>query len=129
MLRIANTNIDEKKQARFALTAIRGIGKNNVKFILQEVDIKPEQSLGELEEAKIVELRGYIDSNITTEDDLRRQRQGDISRLIRIGCWRGLRHKAHLPVRGQTTKTNSRTVRGNKRFTSGSGKGKPAQKT
>jgi len=129
MIRIAGVTLNGKKQARFALTPIKGVGKSNIKIILKDVGIQPTITLDELDDQKIIELRNYIESNFLVEADLRRQKQADIKRLMDISAWRGSRHKAGLPVRGQTTKVNSRTVRGNKRGSGSSGKAKPAQKT
>jgi small subunit ribosomal protein S13 len=129
MIRISGVTLDPKKQARFALTPIKGVGKSNVKVILSALGINPTTLLGDVEEEKIIELRNYLESNYLVEADLRRQKQADIKRLIDINSWRGGRHKVGLPVRGQTTKVNSRTVRGNKRGSGASGKAKPAQKT
>jgi len=128
MIRIASVTLNSNKQARFALPLIKGVGKNNVKKILDALKIEYTTKLSDLDEQKIVELRNYIESNYLVEADLRRLQLGNIKRLIDINSWRGGRHKVGLPVRGQTTKTNSRTRRGNKRSTSSSGKIKP-QKT
>jgi small subunit ribosomal protein S13 len=129
-IRIAGANINGKKQARFALTPIKGIGPTNVKKILDILSIAHNAILDDLPEETIVKLRNEIENNSgIIESDLRRFNQANIKRLIDINSHRGLRHKAGLPVRGQTTKTNSRTIRGNKRFTGGSGKGKTATKT
>ncbi len=129
MIRIVGVNLDPKKQIRFAITPIKGVGKNNVKDILKALDIIPITKLGDITDEKLVELRNYIEKTYVTEADLRRQKQSDIKRLIDINCHRGLRHKANLPVRGQTTRTNSRTCRGNKRQMSNSGRPKSASKT
>lgn len=129
MIRISGVTLNSKKQARFALTPIKGIGKNNIKLILSAVGIAPDAILNDLDEETIIELRKHIEGNYLVEADLRRQKQADIKRLIDAGTWRGARHKVNLPVRGQTTKTNSRTVRGNKRGAGSSGKPKAAQKT
>jgi small subunit ribosomal protein S13 len=122
MIRIAGVNIKGDKQAKFALTPIKGIGPTNVKTILTKLNIPFNQILDELTEEQIVKLRNEIETGNIIEADLRRLNQANIKRLIDINSHRGLRHKAGLPVRGQTTKTNSRTVRGNKRLTGGSGK-------
>jgi small subunit ribosomal protein S13 len=124
MIRIAGVLVNPKKQARFALTPIKGIGKSNVKVVLDAVGIDPVTTLSEVTDEIIVKLRNFIEDNYVTEADLRRQDQRNIKRLIEINCHRGLRHKAGLPVRGQTTKTNSRTRRGNKRQSLGSGRNK-----
>jgi small subunit ribosomal protein S13 len=129
MIRIAGVTLKENKQARFALTPIKGVGKNNVKKILLELKIKPTDTLGSLEEPKIISLRNYIETNFIVESDLRRQQQSNIKRLVDINSWKGKRHKSGLPVRGQTTRTNSRTRRGNVRKTAGSGRAKAASKT
>jgi small subunit ribosomal protein S13 len=114
MIRIAGVIINPNKQARFALSPIKGIGKSNVKKLLKELNIGFEIKLGELTEEKIVELRNHIEKNYLVEADLRRKVQADIKRLVDIKCYRGLRHTLSLPVRGQRTKTNSRTRRGKK---------------
>lgn len=129
MIRISGVTLNNKQQIRFSLSVIKGVGKNNVKDILSSLSISPTSTLDDLSEDKLVELRNHIESNYLIEADLRRQKNSDIKRLIDNGSWRGGRHKANLPVRGQTTKVNSRTVRGNKRGTGASGKAKPAQKT
>jgi small subunit ribosomal protein S13 len=129
MIRIAGVTLKENKQARFALTPIKGVGKSNVKKILLELKIKPTDTLGSLEEPKIISLRNYIETNFIVESDLRRQQQSNIKRLVDINSWKGKRHKSGLPVRGQTTRTNSRTRRGNVRKTAGSGRAKAASKT
>ncbi len=122
MIRISGVTLNPKKQARFALTPIKGIGKSNVKLILTALKINPVTKLGDLSEEIIVSIRNYIEDNFMVESDLRRKNQADIKRLIDISAWRGLRHKLGLPVRGQTTRTNSRTRRGNRKTSVGSGK-------
>lgn len=121
MIRIAGVNVDSSKHARFALTVVKGIGKTNVKELLLKLNIAFDTKLDSLSEDQLVLLRNQIDTYLI-EADLKRFNQANIKRLIDINSHRGLRHKAGLPVRGQTTKTNSRTVRGNKRLTGGSGK-------
>ncbi len=122
MIRIAGRNLSEKKQARFALTPIKGIGKNNVKKLLAMLSIDPSCKLSDLSEETLTKLRNTVDEAFVIETDLRRNEQANIKHLIDIKTYRGDRHHKHLPVRGQTTKVNSRTVRGNKRLTGGSGK-------
>ncbi len=129
MIRIAGVDINDKKQARFALTSIKGIGKTLVKQILTSLNIPFNAKLSNLEEKVIVDLRNYIEQNYVTEADLVRQQKANIKRLIDIDCHRGSRHKKRLPVRGQTTRTNSRTVRGNVRNTGPSGRAKAPSKT
>ena len=121
MIRIAGVNVDSNKHARFALTVVKGIGKTNVKELLLKLNIGFDTKLDDLSEDQLVLLRNQVDTYLI-EADLKRFNQTNIKRLIDINSHRGLRHKANLPVRGQTTKTNSRTVRGNKRLTGGSGK-------
>jgi small subunit ribosomal protein S13 len=115
IVRIAGITLNSKKHARFALTPIKGVGKSNVKDILKALDIPFDAMLGDLEEKKIVEIRNYIEKNYLVEADLRRQKQADIKRLVELNTWRGKRHELHLPVRGQRTRNNSRTVRGKKK--------------
>ena len=122
MIRIAGVVINTNKQARFALTPIKGVGKSNVKKILTAMEIEPTVKLADLTDEIIVKLRNHIEDTYILEADLRRQVQSNIKRLIEISAHRGLRHKAGLPTRGQRTKTNSRTVRGNKRTSLGSGR-------
>jgi small subunit ribosomal protein S13 len=122
MIRIAGVNVKDNKQARFALTPIKGIGKTNVKKLLDKLSIPYTTKLNDLSEEIIVKLRNEIEASFLIEADLRRFNSANIKRLVDINAHRGLRHKAGLPVRGQTTKTNSRTVRGNKRNMGGSGK-------
>jgi small subunit ribosomal protein S13 len=122
MIRIAGKNIDDKKQVRFALTPIKGIGKSNIKKLLSMVKLQPNVVLSTLSEDELTKLRNTIDEQFVIETDLRRNQQANIKHLIDIKTYRGDRHHKHLPTRGQTTKTNSRTVRGNKRMTGGSGK-------
>lgn len=129
MIRISGVNINDRKQARFALTPIKGVGKSNVKKILVAVGIDPIGKLADLDDEIIVKLRNYIEDNYIIEADLRRQVQTNIKRLIDINSHRGSRHKLGLPVHGQTTRTNSRTRRGNKKNLAGSGRAKAAGKT
>ena len=122
MIRISGKNINEKKQIRFALTPIKGIGKNNVKKLLAMMDIQGNTILDTLSEEMLTKLRNTIEDNFLIESDLRRTQMANIKHLIDVKCYKGDRHSKSLPVRGQTTKVNSRTVRGNKRLTGGSGK-------
>lgn len=129
MIRIAGVTIDGQKHIRFALSIIKGVGKSNIKNILNELKLQPDVKMDTLSEKEVADIRSYIENNFLIEADLRRLNMTNIKRLTDIGTWRGKRHKAHLPVRGQRTKTNSRTVRGNTRNTAGSGKNKAAGKT
>jgi len=129
MIRIAGITINPNKQARFALTPIRGIGKNNIKKILDDLGIPHNMLMKDVSETKLVEIRNYLEKNMIIENDLRRQVVADIKRMIEINCHRGRRHKAGLPVRHQTTRVNNRTRRGNRRNSLGSGRAKAASKT
>lgn len=129
MPRISGINIPEKKQIRIALTYVFGIGPYLSEVILKEADIDPEKRAHLLTGEEANRLKKVIDNGYKVEGNLRREIKQDIKRLKDIGSWRGARHSKNLPVRGQTTKTNSRTVRGNVRRTMGSGrKGAPAPK-
>lgn len=122
MIRISGKNINEKKQIRFALTPIKGIGKNNVKKLLAMMNIQGNTILDTLSEEALTKLRNTIEDNFLIESDLRRTEMANIKHMIDVKCYKGDRHSKNLPVHGQTTKVNSRTVRGNKRNTGGSGK-------
>ncbi len=122
MIRIAGVSINQKKQVRFGLTAIKGIGKNSVKEMLDKLKIAYNTTLEDLSEKEMKSIRTYIEDELVTEEDIVNNRRSNIKRLLEIKCWRGDRHRKHLPVRGQRTKTNSRTCRGNKRATAGSGR-------
>jgi small subunit ribosomal protein S13 len=129
MIRIAGVTLQDKKQVRFALTPLKGIGKSNIHAILKEFKLKGTEKLGEIDEAVIIKMRNFIETTFLVEADLRRKLQADIKHLVDVGSHRGVRHKNGLPVRGQTTRTNSRTRRGNQRRTAGSGRAKSADKT
>ncbi len=129
-VRISGVNIPNDKRVEIALTYIHGIGRTRSNKILVDAKIDKNIRVKDLKEAEANTLREAVEKHYTVEGDLRREVQGNIKRLREIGCYRGLRHSKHLPVRGQRTKTNSRTVRGNKRVTMGSGKSKAGlQKT
>ncbi len=125
MPRIAGINIPEQKQIATALTYIYGIGRPLSEKILAEVKINPQTKASNLTAAEINKLKDFIEKNYKIEGELRREQMMGIKRLKDIGCWRGIRHIKGLPVRGQRTKTNNRTVRHNVRKTVGSGR-KPA---
>ena len=116
MARIAGVNLPNQKRLAIGLTYIYGIGRSNSNKILSEVDISPDTYVRDLTEDEVVKLRDLIDSQYTVEGDLRRERSQNIKRLMEIGCYRGLRHRRGLPVRGQNTKTNARTRKGPKRM-------------
>jgi len=125
MPRIAGINIPENKQIETALTYIYGIGRTLSRKILAEAGIVPNRLASQLTPAEIGKLKEIIEKNYKIEGDLRREIMMSIKRLKDIGSFRGARHQKGLPVRGQRTKTNNRTVRGNVRKTVGSGR-KPA---
>ncbi len=128
MARIAGVNIPDAKRVEVALTYIFGIGPSISKNILVVTGINPDTRVKDLTEAETAKLREHIDKNLEVEGDLQRQVAMNIKRLKEINAYRGLRHKANLPVRGQRTKTNARTKRG-KKITMGSGRKKSAAKT
>ncbi len=125
MPRIAGINIPENKQILIALTYIYGIGRPLSGKILEQVKINPETKASALTAAEVGKLKDFIEKNYKIEGELRREHIVGIKRLKDIGCWRGIRHIKGLPVRGQQTRTNTRTVRHNVRKTVGSGR-KPA---
>ncbi len=125
MARIAGINIPDNKKIEIALTYIYGIGRYLSNEILKFAKIDPDKRTNQLSSGELDALRKIIDEKkYKIEGDLRREIMMNIKRLKEIGCYRGLRHIKKLPVRGQQTKTNSRTVRGNVRRTMGSGKRK-----
>lgn len=129
-VRIAGINIPNDKRIEIALTYIYGIGKVKSNKILAEAKVDKDTRVNDLKEEEANLLREIIEKKNLVEGDLRRDIQSNIKRLKEIGCYRGIRHAKRLPARGQRTKTNSRTVRGNKRLTMGSGKSKAGlQKT
>ena len=129
-VRIAGVNIPNDKRVEIALTYIYGIGKVKSNRILVEAKVNKDTRVNDLKEEEANLLREIIEKKNLVEGDLRRDIQSNIKRLKEIGCYRGTRHTKRLPARGQRTKTNSRTVRGNKRLTMGSGKSKAGlQKT
>jgi len=129
MPRIAGVNIPENKRIEVSLTYIYGIGRSLSKKILEELKIDINKRASQLSAEEINALKEYIEKNYKIEGDLRRQIMVNIKRLKDINAWRGLRHIKGLPVRGQRTKTNNRTVRGNVRKTMGSGRKPPASPT
>ena len=129
MPRIAGVNIPENKQIEIALTYIYGIGRSLSKKVLSETKIDPAAKATQLTPAEINQLKDLIEKTYKIEGDLRRERMMNIKRLRDIGSYRGGRHAKGLPVRGQRTKTNTRTVRGNVRRTMGSGRKDANQKT
>jgi len=129
MPRIAGVNIPEKKQIEVALAYIFGIGRSLGKKILAEANIDPKRRASELTNEEINKLKDIIEKKYKIEGTLRREIMMNIKRLKDVGCWRGMRHIKGLPVRGQRTRTNNRTVRGNVRKTVGSGRKLPPEPT
>lgn len=128
MARISGVNIPDAKRVEIALTYIFGIGLKTSQDILNATGVNPDTRVKDLTEPEITKLREYIDKTYHVEGDLQREIGLNIKRLKEINSYRGLRHKANLPVRGQRTKTNARTKRG-KKVTMGSGRKKAAAKT
>ena len=116
MARIAGINIPLNKRAEIGLTYIYGIGPSTAQKLLDSSDVSRDTYVRDLTEDEIGRLRDAIDRELTVEGDLRRERSQSIKRLMEIGCYRGLRHRRGLPVRGQKTKTNARTRKGPKRM-------------
>jgi small subunit ribosomal protein S13 len=116
MARISGINIPLNKRVEIGLTYIYGIGRSQSNTLLAELGISPDTYVRDLTEDEVSKLRDQIDRDLTVEGDLRRERSQNIKRLMEIGCYRGLRHRRGLPVRGQKTKTNARTRKGPKRM-------------
>ena len=115
MARISGVDLPREKRVEIGLTYIYGIGPKTAKDILAATGVNPDTRVKDLTEDDVSKLREYIEHNLTVEGDLRRDIAFDIKRLIEIGCYRGVRHRKGLPVRGQRSKTNARTRKGPKR--------------
>jgi small subunit ribosomal protein S13 len=129
MPRIAGVNIPEKKQIEIALTYIYGVGRPLSRKILNEAKVNPSLRASELSSEQVNKLKEIIEKKYKVEGDLKREIMVNIKRLKDITSWRGIRHIKKLPVRGQRTRTNTRTVRGNVRKTVGSGRKPPPEPT
>ena len=116
MARIAGINIPLNKRVEVGMTYIYGIGRSSSNKLLAEAGVDPDTYVRDLTDDEVSKLRDLIDSDLTVEGDLRRERSQNVKRLMEIGCYRGLRHRRGLPVRGQNTKTNARTRKGPKRM-------------
>ena len=116
MARIAGVNLPNQKRLEIGLTYIYGIGQSTAHKVAISLGLDPNTKIRDLTEDEVAKLREAIDSGRVVEGDLRRERSQDIKRLQEIGCYRGLRHRRGLPVRGQNTKTNARTRKGPKRM-------------
>ena len=112
MARIAGVNIPTGKRVPIALTYITGIGNTTAAQICEDTGIDATRRVNDLSDAEVLKIREYIDANLTVEGDLRRETTMNIKRLMDLGCYRGLRHRRNLPVRGQRTHTNARTRKG-----------------
>ena len=124
MARIAGVDLPREKRIEIALTYIYGIGRKIADDIIKGTGINPDTRVKDLTEQDVSALRDYIDRNLKVEGDLRREVSLNIKRLMEIGCYRGLRHRRGLPVRGQNTKQNARTRKGPKRQVTGKKKAK-----
>jgi len=129
-VRIAGVNIPNNKRVEIALTYVYGVGRARANEILKKVKINPDTRVNDLSEDQVNALRVAVEKGgFVIEGDLKREVLGNIKRLKEVKCYRGTRHTRGLPVRGQRTKTNNRTVRGNSRKTMGSGRKDTGQKT
>ena len=127
MARIAGVNVPLNKRVEVGLTYVYGIGRSTSNQILAEAGVSPDTFVRDLTEDEVTKIRDLVDRDLTVEGDLRRERSQNVKRLMEIGCYRGLRHRRGLPVRGQKTKTNARTRKGPKRMQV-AGKKKPGKK-
>lgn len=128
MARIAGVDVPRDKRVEVSLTYIYGIGRSTSNKILESAEIDPDTRVKDLSEAEVSRLRQIVDRDFVVEGDLRRQKHMNIKRLTEIGCYRGLRHRRGLPVRGQRTKTNARTRKGPKKTVAGRGRRRGAKK-
>lgn len=128
-VRIQSVNLPNEKRIEAALLSIYGLGNTRIATILKATGVSPDTRTKNLTEDEISKLRNFIEKNFKLEGDLKREVLMNIKRLKEIRCYRGTRHAKRLPVKGQRTKTNSRTVRGNVRATAASGKKKADSKT
>jgi small subunit ribosomal protein S13 len=120
--RIAGVNLPREKRVEIGLTYIYGIGRSTAQRVCKELELDLDTKVRDLTDEEIARLRAHIDQNLEVEGDLRRERSQNIKRLMEIGCYRGLRHRRGLPVRGQRTRTNARTRKGPKKTVSRSRK-------
>lgn len=124
MARIAGVDIPNNKRVEISLTYIFGIGKTSSQTILAKAEIDPNRRVSDLTESELTTLRRIVDADYMVEGDLRTEVNLNIKRLTEIRCYRGLRHRRHLPVRGQRTKTNARSRKGPKKTVAGRGRRK-----
>ena len=123
MPRISGVDLPREKRVEIGLTYIYGIGRPSATKICEEADVAPSPRVRDLTEDEVTKLRDAIDASYTVEGDLRRERRQNVSRLMEIGCYRGLRHRKGLPVHGQRTHTNARTRKGPRRQVGGKKRG------
>lgn len=128
MARIAGVDIPRNKQVETSLTYIYGIGRSRSQEILERANVDPKTRVRELTDSEVSRLRELIDTQYMVEGDLRREVAMNIKRLTEIGCYRGLRHRKGLPVRGQRTRTNARTRKGPKKTVAGRGRRRGTKK-
>lgn len=128
MARIEGVDLPRNKRIEVGLTYLYGVGPARARKILADTKVNPDTRVKDLTEADAATLREYISKNFTVEGDLRRSVQMNIKRLIEIGCYRGLRHRRNLPVRGQRTRTNARNRKGPKKTVAGRGRRRGAKK-
>jgi small subunit ribosomal protein S13 len=128
MARIAGIDLPRNKRVEIGLTYIFGIGRSRSNAILSAAGVHPDTRVRDLAEAEVAQLREIIEREYRVEGDLRREVQMNIKRLMEIGCYRGLRHRRNLPVRGQRTKTNARTRKGPKKTVAGRGRRRGTKK-
>ena len=126
MARLVGVDLPREKRLEVALTYIFGVGRTRALEALAATGVSPDLRVRDMSDDDLVKLRDYIEANFKVEGDLRREVNADIRRKMEIGCYQGLRHRRHLPVRGQRTKTNARTRKGPKRTVAG--KKKPGKK-
>jgi small subunit ribosomal protein S13 len=128
MARIEGVDLPRNKRIQIGLRYIYGIGPRTADAILAATGVDPDIRVKDLPEAEVSKLRDFIGQNVKVEGDLRREVQMNVKRLVEIGCYRGLRHRRNLPVRGQNTRTNARTRKGPKRTVAGRGRRRGATK-
>jgi small subunit ribosomal protein S13 len=119
MARLAGIDLPKQKRGEIGLTYIFGIGRTRSQKILDELGISHDTKVGEWTDDQVIEIRKYLEANFKLEGALRSEVNGNIKRLMDIGCYRGLRHRKGLPARGQRTKTNARTRKGRRRTVAG----------
>ena len=119
MARVAGVDIPRDKRTEIALTYVFGVGRSTAQQITEATGVDPKTRVKDLTDEEVLRIRAWIDSNLTTEGDLRREVSQDINRKKEIGCHAGIRHRKGLPVRGQRTQTNARTRKGPKKTVAG----------